>query len=80
MSDGPNPHLVRRAMAEAVIRKLNEGASHEEIARAGEAAADAEMQRILAGERPGANNPKAILAWSVIVAAIIAVCLIGIFT
>lgn len=75
MIDGPG--RIRRAMAEAVVEKLNDGATHEEIAKAGEDAMDAEMQRILSGERPGADNPKAVLAWSVILVAIVAAVLIG---
>lgn len=74
MKDGPN--RIRSAAAEAVVAKLNEGASHEEISEAGIAAANAEyealkrehahnMDRIVSGERPGADNPHAILLWSV---------------
>lgn len=74
---GDGPHRIRLASAEAVVAKLNEGASFEEVARAGEEAADAEMQRILAGERPGADNTRAILAWSLIFAALIAAFVIG---
>lgn len=80
MSDGPN--RIRQAAAEAVVAKLNEGASHEEISEAGIAAANAEyealkqehahrMDRIVAGERPGADNALAILFWSVLLLLLI---------